>query len=351
MNKLIRYSLKELHEKKQLSEDEINSLQPVIDRFSFAITDTLYQQIHSDDPNDPIAKQFIPDKEELNILPEELKDPIGDSSHSPVKGVVHRYPDRCLLMPLTICPVYCRFCFRREKVGQSENFLSSEELQAAYDYIFQHPEIWEVILTGGDPLFLNPKNLDRILHHLCEIPHLGVIRIHTRIPVALPSKINANLLKILKKKLPIYVAIHANHPREFTEEAQKACHDLANHGIPLLGQSVLLKGVNDDIETLSNLMRCFIKNKIKPYYLHHPDLAQGTSHFRVSLEKGQSLMKQLRGRFSGICQPSYVLDIPGGYGKSPINPTYIQKLSSSQDGQKYLIEDYLGNHHPLYCHM
>jgi len=230
--------------------------------------------------------------------------------------------------------------------------MTDEELEAAYHYLRTHDKIWEVILTGGDPLFLKPNRLNKILDQLSSIEHLGIIRIHTRIPVVEPGLINAEMLQCLQKKIPIYVVIHANHPNEFTIEAKKACHDLTEQGVPLLGQSVLLKGINDNIETLSSLMKCFLQNKIKPYALNHADLAQGTQHFRTSIKQGRALMKQLRGRFSGLCQPTYVLDIPGGYGKSPIGPNYLEVapiLKEKSQGKKnqaqYLIEDYHGNYH------
>ncbi len=340
------YSLKELHKRNAITDQGLKELKPVAENFSFAVTEHMYQQINMDDANDPIAMQFIPTAKELNILPQEKSDPIGDDPHMTIKGLIHRYPDRCLLTPVHVCAVYCRFCFRREKVGAGSKLMSSEELETAYAYIREHKEIWEVILTGGDPLFLKPKMLDKILENLSSIEHLGVVRFHTRIPMVEPSRINATLLKVLQKRVSIYVVVHANHPNEFTAEAKKACRDLTSHGIPLLSQSVLLKGINDNIETLSSLMRCFIENRIKPYYLHQGDLAQGTQHFRTSIKQGRSLMRQLRGRFSGICQPTYILDIPGGYGKSPIGPNYLSELSDAPQGEaKYIVEDYNGNCH------
>jgi lysine 2,3-aminomutase len=340
------HSLKELQKRNAITEKRVTELEPVVENFSFAVTENMYEQINLDDPNDPIGMQFIPTEKELNILPQEKSDPIGDNVHTKTKGLIHRYPDRCLLMPVHVCAVYCRFCFRREKVGAGSKVMSQDELELAYSYIREHKEIWEVILTGGDPFFLKPAMLDKILENLSSIEHVGVVRFHTRIPVVEPSRINAAMLKVLQKKIPVYVVIHANHANEFTVEAKKACHDLINHGIPLLSQTVLLKGINDNIETLSTLMKCFIQNKIKPYYLHQGDLAQGTQHFRTSIKHGQSLMRQLRGRFSGICQPTYVLDIPGSYGKSPIGPNYLTELpDDSPEKAKYRVEDYNGNRH------
>jgi lysine 2,3-aminomutase len=323
------------------SPDSLNELEKVANQFSIAITPDMYHAIDKNNPEDPIKKQFIPSSEELKISSEESHDPIGDEKHTTVKGLIHRYPDRCLLMPVNVCPVYCRFCFRREKIGPGSDTLNASELKKTYDYIRSHPEIWEVILTGGDPLILKPMMLKKILQQLDEITTVEVIRIHTRVPVVDSKRINKELLKILKlKHKPVYIVLHANHPNEFTPAAIKAIASLVDSGIPMLSQSVLLKGINDNIETLSQLMKTMIKNRIKPYYLHHGDLAKGTSHFRTSIAAGQNLMRQLRGHYSGLCQPLYVLDIPGGHGKVPIQNSYIKKEKKS-----YLIEDYKDQTH------
>jgi lysine 2,3-aminomutase len=255
---------------------------------------------------------------------------------------VHRYPDRVLLKLLHACPVYCRFCFRREVVGPGgANALSSEALEVALDYIRCHDAIWEVILTGGDPLALSARRLAEIMAALAAIDHVKVVRLHTRVPVVDPSRVTHELVTALKiAPKATYVALHANHPREFTEAARAACARLVDAGIPMVSQSVLLKGVNDDIETLGRLMRAFVENRIKPYYLHHGDLAPGTAHLRTDIATGQALMRALHGRFSGLCQPSYVLDIPSGHGKSPIGPTYLRP-----DGDGVAIEDFKGEMH------
>src|SRR5436190_14211744 len=273
---------------------------------------------------DPIARQFMPSVAETNIAPEELADPIGDEARSPVKGIVHRYPDRVLLKPLHVCPVYCRFCFRREKVGPGGEALSSEELAAALAYIRAHPEIWEVILTGGDPLMMAPRRLAELIEALEAIAHVAVIRVHSRVPVADPGRITDDVVAALKpRRAALWLGVHCNHPRELTAAARAVLAKLADAGIPLLGQTVLLAGVNDDVETLDQLMRALVTARVKPYYLHHPDLVRGTGHFRVSIERGQALMAALRGRLSGLAQPTYVLDVPGGHGKVPIGPAYL----------------------------
>src|SRR5260370_19720847 len=275
--------------------------------------------------HDPIAKQFVPSARETEIAPEELGDPIGDDAYSPVKSIVHRYRDRVLLKPLHVCPVYCRFCFRREKVGPGGEALTSAELEAALAYLRGHGEIWEVILTGGDPLMLAPRRVGELIAALDAITHVAVIRIHSRVPVVDPGRISDELVAALKpKRASLWFGIHCNHARELTAEARGALARLADAGFPLMGQSVLLAGVNDDVETLDQLMRALVTARVKPYYLHHPDLVRGTGHFRVPIEAGQELLKALRGRLSGLPQPSYVLDEPGGHVTEPVVPAYLR---------------------------
>jgi lysine 2,3-aminomutase len=308
-----------------VSAAQTAALEQVAARYAVAITPTVAELIDRDDPNDPIARQFIPDPAELASQPQERPDPIGDDAFSPVEGIVHRYPDRVLLKLVHTCPVYCRFCFRREMVGPGgRRGLTADKRDAAYRYIRQHSEIWEVILTGGDPLVLPVPRLRAAVHALAAIDHVKIIRVHTRMPAVAPERITAELVAALRAPgKTTYVALHANHSRELSPAARAACARIVDAGIPMLSQTVLLRGVNHDVETLSALMRAFVECRIKPYYLHHPDLAPGTGHLRVSIETGQDLMRQMRGRVSGLCQPAYVLDIPGGAGKVPIGPNYI----------------------------
>ncbi|NEQ47914.1 MAG: lysine-2,3-aminomutase-like protein [Leptolyngbya sp. SIOISBB] len=324
-----------LVDSKLVSPEQAVAIDQVTQQFSMAVTPAMMELVEPSDPADPIAQQFIPDSRELDIRPEELADPIGDLPHTPVKGIVHRYPDRVLLKTIHVCPVYCRFCFRREVVGDSGEGLSPQELDAALDYIRTHDEIWEVILTGGDPMILSKPKLNHVIQALDQIDHVDVIRIHTRVPVVDPGRVDAEMAQILKVSKPVYVAIHTNHPKEFSEAACEAIATLADAGIPLVSQTVLLKGINDDPETLIQLFRKMVRNRIKPYYLHHGDMAKGTSHFRTSIQEGQALMRAVRGKISGLCQPTYVLDIPGGHGKVPIGPNYLQK----QEKETYLVED------------
>jgi lysine 2,3-aminomutase len=318
-------SPKTLAEAGLIPADQLNELERVASRYAVALTPALAALIDPADPNDPIARQFIPDGAELIGAPGESADPIGDEAHSPVKGIVHRYPDRVLLKVVHACAVYCRFCFRREMIGpKGLGALSPKALDGALAYIAQRPAIWEVILTGGDPLILSPRRLKSLIGRLAAIDHVKIIRIHTRLPVADPEAITDAMVRALKAPgKAVYVALHANHPRELTDAARAACARLVDAGVPMVSQSVLLKGVNDDVETLSALMRAFVETRIKPYYLHQGDLAPGTSHLRTSIAEGQALMAAMRGELSGLAQPTYVLDIPGGHGKVPIGPGYI----------------------------
>lgn len=316
--------------------DRVEAIDAVAALYPMALTPTLAALIDPADPADPIARQFIPDPAELETAEAERDDPIGDAAFSPVKGVVHRYPDRVLLTPLLSCPLYCRFCFRRSRVG-SERALSEADLAAALAYIGAHAEIFEVVITGGDPLMLPPARLARLVAALDAIPHVEQIRFHSRIPIGDPARVTPALVAaITPARATAWLAIHCNHPRELGEAAKAACRRLAA-AMPLLGQSVLLKGVNADPAILAELFRAMTRNRIKPYYLHHLDLAPGLGHFRVTVEEGQAIVGALRGRVSGVCQPTYVLDIPGGHGKVPLTRPYFA------DG---MVEDWQGKRHP-----
>ncbi len=328
------------------SPESLSALERVAARYAVAVTPDVAALIDTSDPNDPIARQYVPTADELVTQPSENADPIGDHAHSPVSGIVHRYPDRVLFKLVHVCAVYCRFCFRREMVGPGkETALSDEVYSKALDYIRAHPEIWEVILTGGDPLMLSARRLKEITSDLAAIGHVKIIRVHTRVPVADPSRVTDEMVAALKADgATTWVALHANHPRELTDKARAACARMVDAGIPMVSQSVLLRGVNDDAATLEALMRGFVECRIKPYYLHHGDLAPGTAHLRTTLEEGQRLMQSLRGRVSGLCQPDYVLDIPGGHGKAPIGPQYLSRRREDAE-QQYRITDYCGDVH------
>ena len=321
-------------------------LDQVASRYAVAIPMALAELIDPADPRDPIARQFVPDLAELESSLQENADPIGDDAHSPVEGIVHRYPDRVLLKLVHVCAVYCRFCFRREMVGPGgPNTLSKQALGNALDYIRSNSEIWEVILTGGDPLVLSPRRLREVMTALAKIEHVKIIRIHTRVPVADPARVTADMVRAMRLKgKAVYLGLHVNHARELTAAARAACARIVDAGIPLLSQSVLLAGVNDNASALTELMRALVECRIKPYYLHHGDLAPGTSHLRTDIATGQTLMRGLRGQLSGLCQPAYVLDIPGGYGKSPIGPGYIERAGANGE-LRYQVEDFRGRRH------
>jgi len=327
--------------------EALPGLEKVAARYAVAVTPDIAALIDPDDPDDPIARQYIPSAEELVTHPGENADPIGDHTYSPVEGIVHRYPDRVLFKLVHVCAVYCRFCFRREMVGPGrETALSQRTYRNALDYIRSHGEIWEVILTGGDPLMLSPRRLGEIMVDLAAIDHVRIIRLHTRIPVADPARVSDEMVDALKVSgATTWVALHANHPRELTDTARAACARMIDAGIPMVSQSVLLRGVNDNAATLEALMRAFVECRIKPYYLHHGDLAPGTAHLRTTLEQGQALMRALRGRVSGLCQPDYVLDIPGGHGKAPVGPNYLSQTREADPESRYRVVDYCGDVH------
>lgn len=323
-----------------VAAEDRGAIEPVAARYAVALTPTVAALIDKLDPTDPIALQYIPRPEELKETPEERADPIGDHAHSPVEGIVHRYPDRVLLKAVHVCPVYCRFCFRREMVGpQGDGNLTPAALEKALDYIGAHPEIWEVILTGGDPLVLSPRRLGEITKRLATIPHVKILRVHSRVPVVDPDRISTEMIEALKEGgKTVYVALHANHPREMTPAARQACARLIDAGVVMVSQSVLLKGINDDPDVLAELMRAFVETRVKPYYLHHPDLAPGTSHFRLTIAEGQTIVRALRSKVSGLCIPTYILDLPGGHGKVAVGDDSLNEIEPG----RYAVLDRLG---------
>ncbi len=325
-----------------VAPERCEELRLVAEKFAVAITDDMAALIDPADPADPIAAQFVPSGAELHEAPDDRADPIGDERWSPLPGIVHRYPDRLLLKPILACPVYCRFCFRREQVGKKAGILAPAALDRAFGYIQEHPEIWEVIVTGGDPFLLSPRRIATIVRRLDAIPHVAVIRFHTRVPVVDPRRVGLPVVAALAADKAVYVVIHANHPRELTPAMRAAVGRLVGAGIPVLSQSVLLRGVNDDGAVLEALFRGLVAMRVKPYYLHHPDLAPGTGHFRLGIAEGQRLVASLRGRVSGLCQPSYVLDIPGGWGKVPLAASAAEPGGR---GGSWLVTDPAGRKH------
>ena len=293
------------------------------------------------DPADPIARQYIPDAAELRTAPGETADPTADAPFTPVKGVVHRYPDRALLKPLLACPVYCRFCFRREAVGPGGGVLAEAELDAALDWFARTPAVREAILTGGAPLMLSPRRLGRIVERLSAMPHIEIIRLHSRVPVADPGRVTAALAEALDTETALFLCLHANHAREFTDAARAALRRLSRAGVALLGQSVLLRGVNDTAEAMEALLRTMLANRVKPYYLHQLDRAPGTARFEVPIAEGRALLRALRGRLTGLAWPTYVLDLPGGFGKVPLDSGSVTPNGPGQ----WRIRDWQGRVH------
>ncbi|MFH1155983.1 MAG: KamA family radical SAM protein [Pseudomonadota bacterium] len=288
---------------------------------------------------DPLWRQCVADPEELKDL-SNAPDPLSEEDQSPVSAIIHRYPDRVIFLVSNQCAMYCRYCMRKRKVGDLNRHFGGRwpEIEQGMEYIRQTPEIDDVILSGGDPLLLETPMLGLILDRLKAISHVGMVRIHTRVPCTLPMRITENLVSVLKTFRPLYINTHFNHPDEVTPEAEKACGMLADAGIPLGCQTVLLKGVNDDPRTMATLMKRLVHMRVKPYYLHHPDPVAGTAHFRPSPDTGLAIMKQLRGNLSGLCVPQYMIDLPGGNGKIPLVPDYVKSLSRDSA----LVENFQG---------
>ncbi len=316
-------SAADLADARLLPADAVAAVARVGERYSIAVTPAVAGLIDRADPADPIARQYIPDAAELLTAAHELEDPTADAPFTPVEGVVHRYPDRALLKPLLACPVYCRFCFRREAVGADGGVLGEAALEAALDWFARTPAVREAILTGGDPLMLSPRRLGAILGRLAAMPHIELLRIHSRVPVAAPDLVTPALAEALGAVArPLYLCVHANHAREFSPAAIEALGRLHRAGVVVLGQSVLLRGVNDSAEALEGLFRAMLRARVKPYYLHQLDPAPGTARFAVPVEEGRALLRALRGRVSGLAWPTYVQERPGGAGKVPLGPAY-----------------------------
>src|SRR5271154_2822171 len=298
-------------------------------KLALAITPYFFNLIDPADENCPIRRQVIPRIEETNTAPWEMSDPCGEDAHSPVPGLVHRYPDRVLFLVTDRCAAYCRYCTRSRLVSNASGYDFHPQFDRQIEYIRQHPEIRDVLLSGGDPLLLGDEKLEYLLAKLRAIPHLEFLRIGTRIPIFLPQRITPELCAMLKKYHPLFISIHSNHPRELTSEVREALGRLADAGIPLGNQSVLLRNVNDDAVTMRALLHKLLMCRVKPYYIYQCDLINGSAHLRTSVRKGLEIMESLRGHTSGYAVPQYVIDAPGGGGKVPINPDYV--LSRNKD--------------------
>jgi len=331
-------SLAEIEEHITLTQDERAGIVLSGTRLAMSITPHFFNLIDNDDPNCPIRRQVIPRVEETWDDPQELSDPCGEDSHMPVPGLVHRYPDRVLFLVTDRCASYCRYCTRSRVVsGVGEQQLDTQ-WDAAIDYLKRTPQVRDVLLSGGDPLLLSDKKLESILSRLAAIPHIQFIRIGSRIPIFLPQRITPELCEILKKYHPLFISVHANHPKELTTEVRDGLGRLADAGIPMGNQSVLLKGVNDDILTQRALVHKLLMCRVRPYYLYQCDLIKGSSHLRTSVAKGLEIIEGLRGHTTGYAIPQYVIDGPGGGGKIPINPQYM----TNRDEQRVQLRNYEG---------
>lgn len=321
-----------------LTPQEEQEMEDVLGRFRIAITPYYLSLIDPEDPNDPIRKQAVPGVAELTIGSHDMADPLDEDKDSPVPGLTHRYPDRVLFLVTDMCGMYCRHCTRRRFAGQKDSASPTERVQAGLDYIRNTPQIRDVLLSGGDPLLLSDQRLEWILGELRAIPHVEIIRIGSRVPVVLPSRITPELVSILKKHHPLWLNTHFNHPNEFTAESKAAVERLADAGIPLGNQSVLLRGVNDCVNIMRTLVTGLAAMRVRPYYLYQCDLSMGIEHFRTPVSKGIEIIEGLRGHVSGFCVPTFVVDAPGGGGKIPVMPQYIV----SQSPSKVVLRNYEG---------
>jgi lysine 2,3-aminomutase len=291
--------------------------------FRMAITPYYLSLINQDDPNDPVRKQAIPAIMESFLSKNDMADPLHEDVDSPAKGLTHRYPDRTLLLVTDQCSMYCRHCTRRRKAGETDMAVPMEEINKGIEYIRQHKEVRDVILSGGDPLTLGEDRLEEIISQIYAIDHVDIIRIGSRTPVVQPQRITDELCAMLKKYPPIWFNTHFNHPNEITPESSEALRKLAEAGVVLGNQTVLLKGVNDHVEVMKKLVHLLVKNRVRPYYIYQCDLSEGISHFRTPISKGIEIIESLRGHTSGLCVPTFVVDAPGGGGKIPVQPNYI----------------------------
>jgi lysine 2,3-aminomutase len=303
-----------------------DAVEKAIDKFNLRITPAALAQIRA--PGDPFWVQYVPAGEENEVI-DGIADSLAEDADSPVPNLTHRYPDRVLFLVSPVCATYCRFCTRRRKVGDPEK-IPLNQFDSAFAYLREHTEVRDIILSGGDPLLLSDRRIEHFLKTLREIPHIEIIRIHTRIPSHLPQRITAELCAIIRKYHPVYINVHFNHPAELTEEAVRSLNLLADAGAPLGSQTVLLKGVNDDVDIMKELMQKLLKARVRPYYIYQADVVAGAEHFRTQFEKGLEIIRALRGWTSGLGVPHFVIDAPGGGGKIPILPEYVESVTDDE---------------------
>jgi len=321
-----------------LNDEEVAAMDASKGRMATAITPYFATLMSRTDPNCPIRRQALPTLQEIHFSPHDLLDPCAEDENSPVHGLVHRYPDRVLLLVTDKCAVYCRYCTRRRMVGSSEKCITEEEMDEAISYIQATKKVRDVLISGGDPLLLEDDHLERILTKLRKIPHVEIVRIGTRVPVTLPQRITPALTNMLRKYHPLWMSIHFSHPKEITKEVRRSCGLLSDAGIPLGSQTVLLRGINDKPSIMKRLMHELLKTRVRPYYIYQCDLAMGTEHFRTPIAVGINIIEKLRGHTTGYAVPSFVIDAPGGGGKIPVGPTYL----ISQDKGRMVLRNYQG---------
>ena len=331
-------NLAELKKYITLTDEEEQGIEKCLSAFRMAVTPYYLSLIDLNDPDDPIRKQAIPSADELYFAPEESADSLHEDTDSPVKGLTHRYPDRVLFLITDRCAAYCRHCTRRRLVGQTDNAMPKAQLDACIEYIRNHPEVRDVLVSGGDVFTQSDEMLEYVISQLRAIDHVEIIRLGTRTPVVMPQRITQNLCDMLKKYHPIWVNVHFNHPNEITPDAAAACARLADAGIPLGNQSVLLAGVNDCVHVMRKLVNDLVKIRVRPYYIYACDLSLGLSHFRTPVSKGIEIIEGLRGHTSGFCVPTFVVDAPGGGGKVPVMPNYVL----SQTPRKVILRNFEG---------
>lgn len=332
-------SVRQLEKIILLSEKEKQDISFCLNIFRMAITPYYASLMSVADTKCPVRMQAVPSINETHLLPCEMLDPLSEERDSPVAGIVHRYPDRVLFLVTHTCAMYCRHCTRRRTVGEEDRFITRPQIEAAVSYIAKTPQIRDVLISGGDPLTLSDSALEDIISRLRAIGHVEIIRIGTRVPVVLPMRITPQLLSMLKKYQPLWINTHFNHPKELTPESVKACSDIVDAGIPLGNQSVLLKGINDDTETMKELLLKLVKARVRPYYLYQCDLSQGLGHFRTNVGKGIEIIRNLTGSISGYAVPKFVIDAPRGGGKVPISPEYVVSI----DDKEVVMRNYKGD--------
>jgi len=315
--------LEQLQEILQLVPEEIEGIKQSKGRLALAVTPYFVSIMDAGNPNCPVRRQAIPRIEECHLSKNDLVDPCGEDKNSPVPGLVHRYPDRVLLLVTDQCATYCRYCTRRRLVGSNERAITQGNFEEVLKYLKTHKKVRDVLLSGGDPLLLENERLEEILSRVRMIPHIELLRIGTRVPVTLPQRITVGLVRMLKKYHPLMISIHFTHPKEITDAVREACSELADGGIPLGSQTVLLKGINDKPYVMKKLVHELLKIRVRPYYIYQCDLATGTEHFRTSVATGVQIIEKLRGHTTGYAIPTYVIDAPGGGGKIPVGPEYL----------------------------